>query len=236
MPSGNTLTDDAFARTKTAVLQWEKFARNRQPRELQPPVDAPRPFVFWNATNEAVPPYALMRVATDVQFNNGFKIPSIVKPDTTFGTQYLVNGDFPIAATSAGTYQTGPDVLVAIDASTFAIGGTAGPKPGQWTANATMPELLGVRSMHTAGSVARGLFSPTTRVIGKLTSGLSPAGTATMKIWVNNGSGVFIAGPFDDITVSDWLMKVGTTAIASGKKIWADWEMGAWIVKGAECA
>ncbi len=70
-------------------------------------------------------------------------------------------------------------------------------------------------------------------VVGKLDGSLSQGGTATVSVWEWNGSAFADRG--DNITVHDWLMKVGATAIASGKKVTCVMMNGIWVVWEAEC-
>lgn len=70
---------------------------------------------------------------------------------------------------------------------------------------------------------------------GKLAGTLGVGGSATLNVWAWNGSAEAATG--ETLTVYDWLLKTGATAIASGKKIVAELDLssGRYYVTGAEC-
>ena len=69
--------------------------------------------------------------------------------------------------------------------------------------------------------------------LAKLNGSLSAGGSASASVWAWNGSAIADTG--EDVTVYDWLMKAGATAIASGKKIVFTSSGGINIVTEAEC-
>ncbi|MFZ5829827.1 MAG: hypothetical protein ACOY3P_07055 [Planctomycetota bacterium] len=70
-------------------------------------------------------------------------------------------------------------------------------------------------------------------LIGKLDGALSVGGSATMSVWAWNGSNFADSG--DNVTVYDWLLKSGATAISSGKKVVAAKIGDVYVVTDAEC-
>lgn len=70
-------------------------------------------------------------------------------------------------------------------------------------------------------------------IIGKLNSSLSQGSFTTASIW--NGTPNSESDSDVDVTVHDWLMTSGATAIASGKKVVCTRINGAWYVTEAEC-
>lgn len=70
---------------------------------------------------------------------------------------------------------------------------------------------------------------------GKLAGSLSQGGTATLNVWHWNGSTDVASG--ETLTVYDWLLKSGATAIASGKKVVCELDIasGRYYVTAAEC-
>jgi hypothetical protein len=70
-------------------------------------------------------------------------------------------------------------------------------------------------------------------IIGKLDGALSQGGSATVSVW--GGAGGSEADTDVNITVQDWLMKTGATAIASGKKVVCQFINGVWYATEAEC-
>lgn len=89
------------------------------------------------------------------------------------------------------------------------------------------------------GTSARWVPIPTQRfVIGKLDAALGQGSSASMTVWQrNSGDTDFEAtSPAIQVTVYDWLMKVGETDVSSGKKVAAIQCMGhKYILVGAEC-
>ena len=71
---------------------------------------------------------------------------------------------------------------------------------------------------------------------GKLDGSLSVGGSATVSVWYYNGSAEADTG--NNVTGYDWLMKSGSTAIASGKKVTLHYDhlSHRWYVSSAECA
>lgn len=156
-------------------------------------------------------------------------------PSTTFGRSYAVNGPMAVPASGYGVYQSGPEVLVAYDTGTPAVGDSYGPKPSQGTVVKNYPatcECLGI--VDSTNKIMRARWHPIDHIIGKLAGSLSQGSTATVNVWAGAGGSEAVITSLT-VTGRDWLMKTGATAIASGKKVVVEWIDGVPYVVEAEC-
>jgi hypothetical protein len=91
-------------------------------------------------------------------------------------------------------------------------------------------------SPHTnrpGGRAAPQILSNGACKIGKLDEALSPGSVATVSVWTGTPSSETDSD--ENIEAYDWLMKDGSAAIATGKKVACVWANGAWYVVGCEC-
>ncbi len=89
---------------------------------------------------------------------------------------------------------------------------------------------------HVIYNPSRGIYEILNAIgikIGKLDGTLTDASSATMSVWIHNGTAFVDSG--ENITVNDWLLGSGQT-IASGKKVIAASVFGTLIVIAAECS
>jgi hypothetical protein len=78
-------------------------------------------------------------------------------------------------------------------------------------------------------------FSPNDSLkLGKLDTALAKGGSATVSIWTKTDSSE--ADSTQNVTAYDWLMKVGATSLAAGKKVVVGKVGALWIVLECECA
>ena len=191
---------------------------------------------FYNADTVAAPAYAIMAVTGVQTLSSGEVLPKIGKPSTTFRRSYLVNGSAEVAASSAGSYQDAEIIKVAYDTGSPALDEGWGPKAGQWTLTKNYPEtclVIGVADSTKKLLLAR--VHPIDRILGKLAGSISQGQSATVNIWGGAGGSETVIASLT-LSARDWLMKSGSTAIASGKKVVVTWINGIAYIEEAECA
>jgi hypothetical protein len=190
--------------------------------------------LFYNNSGEEVPAYAIMAVTGVQELGTGEIVKKIAKPSTTFYREYIVNGSVAVANSSAGIYQKGPEVLVAYDTGTPAVGEGWGPKPGQWTISKNYPQTCCIAGITDAvNKIVLANLQTINEVIGKLDTALSQGSLATVNVWAGAGNSEFDTNM--DITAYDWLMYYASPDIASGKKVVCRVINGCWYVTEAEC-
>ncbi len=202
--------------------------------EPPPPDDLGIP--FRNDASEDIPAYACMRV-TGLDTTSPRRVYTVTKPDTTFGRLYLFNGPVvcKYSGSKRGTAQAMPIIRASYDTGTPANGEGWGPKPSQWTLAKSYPEVALVQGVDASRGFLVAQWHPIDILIGKLAGSLSQGGSATMNVWAGTANSEAVISSLT-VTVYDWLMKSGATAIASGKKVVAKNINGNWYVIEAECA
>lgn len=198
-----------------------------------------KPIPFKNVSGQTIPAYALMAV-TGETIVNGEVFKNCDQTTTTFVREYMVNGPGEVVSITDQNFGIGYrncDCTFLCDQSSVSNGDSFGPKPSNWAAYKGFPSVFSAQGINdSTNKFADGFFSGSiTQLLGKLASPLSQGGSATVDIWCGAGGSEANAG-FDAITAYDWLMKVGATAIASGKKVVCELINGVWYVVEAECA
>jgi hypothetical protein len=88
-----------------------------------------------NSSGEAIPPYAVMRVVSS-EVSDGSLLITVAKPNTTFLSEYLVNGPWAIGS-GASDEGLATDLsesgLVLYGTGSPAVGEEWGPEPSTWT-------------------------------------------------------------------------------------------------------
>lgn len=181
---------------------------------------------FINAANEAVPPYACMRV-TDASYDDEGNIVSLTcnKPSTTFATNYVFNGSQQVPALSEGSTQAaglctyGPWTIVAcstVSGAAPSTGEYAGPVPDSWTISKGYPavaEICGTADSDNGWKVAR--LRQITALVGKTDASIAAISTNTP------GSGsvsiyALVSSTLTDTNQNVTAYNMTATAVSSG--------------------
>jgi hypothetical protein len=161
------------------------------------PHDPRNPFVqnpwkrFTNASGETIPPFSVMRI-TGATNNNGEITFTVAKPNSTFCTDYLINGPLAVATGKDGIGTTLAQAgYVAYDTGTPAYGEEWGAKNGQWTLNKNRPGFIIEGGLKTSAGVTAVVARQhiVTDLIGKADSTISQgssAGTVSIYMGVAN--------------------------------------------------
>ena len=190
---------------------------------------------FYNASGSEAPAYACMAVSGVQTLDSGEIVKKIAKPSSTFYQEYIFNNGTAIANEGTGTYQEGPEVKVAYDTGTPAVGEGWGPKPSQWTVSKNYPATCIVGCIYNStDKIMLARAQSINQIIGKLAGALSVGSSATVNVWSGAGGSEAV---ITDMTVTafDWLMSSGADDIASEKKVVVDWINGIPYVTEAEC-
>jgi hypothetical protein len=87
-----------------------------------------------NSSQEVIPPFAVMRVVSSAIID-GEVVVTVAKPNTTFISEYLVNGPWAIGSGSSDeglATDLSESGLVLFGTGTPAVGEEWGPEPSQW--------------------------------------------------------------------------------------------------------
>lgn len=193
--------------------------------------------LFRNDASETMPAYGVGRITGDTDVS-GNSVTKVTKPDTTWSRNWLTNGTKDVAAGKYGIgyLMDGKKRRVLYDSGTPAFGEGWGPKPSQWSLSKGYYgfDIFGNNDTDALTTYAKA--KPIETLFGKLAGGtLAQGGTQTANIWAGDG-GSEAATSFTAITVRDWFMKSGATAIANGKKVKIEWRLNAYYATLAECA
>lgn len=191
--------DRGFRRAVAAIRKIEALPTIAPPTlQVFPTVEKCVP--FRNDSGAEMPAYGVARITGSVTVN-GEKILTATKPDTTFASEYIANGEEVVPDGKVGSgYLNNPPYLL-YDSGTPAWGEYWGPKPSQWTLSKGYPATTRVRSLYdSTNKWIEGSFSPIVTVIGKAGSDIAALssetpGSGTVTAWYNN-AGTFAATTF----------------------------------------
>ncbi|MGD9648377.1 MAG: hypothetical protein AB7U73_21885 [Pirellulales bacterium] len=231
----------------TIGLYTDRTARGilRQLQELRQRVgigrpDRPPPVVlddgltFKNTSATTIPPYGLVRVDDELEFNDT-RIYEGKYPDTTWGDEWLINGPDEVAQNDFGTAQAGPIVTFLFDTGTPAAKAIYGPKPGQAGASLGFPALLKVIGVYDqTAKLCRGRLlhgGVITTLLGKTTAAAA-ASTPTTDwiILAETASGTNSDAGFTTVPSA-----VSRVAIDDDKEIEVTMLGNGWRMKPLEC-
>lgn len=172
---------------------------------IQPDFNA-SPFIqnpwkrFRNASGETIPPFSVMRI-TGATNNHGEITYTVHKPNTSFKTNYLING--PIAVTNdkdglGTTLAQAGYVAYREAAGTPALDEEWGAKNGQWTLEKNRPGFI----IHGGTKLTAGVNAVVARqhlvtdLIGKADSDIAKGATGTVSVYMG-ASGAEAATEYD---------------------------------------
>lgn len=198
------------------------------------PLDDLRWWPVRNATSEAIPAYAVMKITSE-EVHQGRTRFIVGKPDTTFLRKgYLINGPSPIAAGKTGSATRETAYALCSSSASPTREESWGPKSGEWKLFQYRPGFYMLGNYQGDGAKQRAIVEmhEVTQLWGTLDGSLSQGSSATMSVFFRDG------GSWTDstmnVTVYDRLMKTGQS-IASGKWVVATWYGDRWWVQEAEC-
>ncbi len=181
--------------------------------------------LFYNASGETVPAYAVMAVTGVQTLDDGRVVPKIAKPSATFSRNYIINGaaDVPVADPEAepptigvGVYQDSDfrDVQVLYGDASVAAGDELGPKPGSWALWKGYPGIAtGVGVVDAGNQIALVRIKSLDFVWCELQADLEECGQATALVIVPDASGELCATQWS-LTVLDSHNAVSSSALA----------------------
>lgn len=100
--------------------------------EKTPPVTEQGGYLFYNASGEIIPAFAIMQIVETTLYH-GRPLYKVKKYNESDGVGFLFNGPRDVADKQLGTAQTGPHYRALGDGSTLTEGHLWGPVGGEWS-------------------------------------------------------------------------------------------------------
>lgn len=145
--------------------------------------------LFRNTTAETIPPFSVMRITgaeNTTQPEHAIRF-TVAQPNSTFCTDYLINGPYSVAAGEDGIGTTLAQAgYVAYDTGTPAYGEEWGAKTGQWTLNKNRPGFIIEGGNKTSAGVTATVARQhvVTDLICKADSSIAKGATGTCSVYM----------------------------------------------------
>lgn len=142
---------------------------------------------YRNDAGETIPAYGLMRVAGMVEVD-GEQLFKVVKPNSTFGRLYLVNGPDEVTVATLygwGTWLWHADYVLYNTAATPAFGESWGPTNDTWTITQHRPGFLIQGGNTGTGAASRviAMQSVPEIVFGKADAAIAHGASGTVRVY-----------------------------------------------------
>lgn len=177
--------------------------------------------VFYNDTNETVPPFGLLRIHS-AEIQRGLPLIKCRKPDTTFSRLYAINDGKPVAYQKRGRCRLLLQFDVQYDdAATPELLQGWGPKNGSWKATKGYPGFTIIGAPFTTSIKVSGtatsiklvrvlqqpceLLAKTDAAINKGASGACSIYAGTAGSEVDTGVNVTAWNKFDNVEEDKWV-------------------------------
>lgn len=190
---------------------------------------------FQNGYSGEIPAFSLVKVTGFASSDDGRPGLAATRPDDTLSRLYAIVSDQNVAQGGWGLCTT-EIAFTLYDGSAPAFSEGWGPQVDSFLAAKNQPAALTALSGNVSSkTIALMRPEPINVIIGKLAGSLSQGSSATVNVWSGAaGSEAVMTGV--SVTAYDFLMKSGSTAIASGTWVKVEWINGNWYVTQASCA
>lgn len=179
---------------------------------------------------QTVPAYGVMAVS-GFELDGAFPTVKIVRPGSTFYSQYVINDGIELAYGSRKRIPDQVFIKAAYDTGTPAAGEWWGPKPSQFTLSKGYPGIAQIAGIVDAtNKIALVNFcGQITRLYGKTNAQITKGSSGTVNIHNDLSSG--------SSQISSWTVTAynGFSTVATSKYVAVDQVNHGWILKSMEC-